>query len=334
MTQPLRGPHGADRHGVARPVDGPDLARRIADGTVMFELVDEDLDERRDAIRDWGMLLRPGYPAPRHWALVDSAIRNADNILTAATGSEDPTRGGPWWCQLALDTYHVLQTQGAYAHIPETPSGVCLADSAAVRTWLAAPTPGGPAQLTVGDVLDLTADFTGEASLSTAAVDRLLATAQEAGVFGVADHRIELHLRYATGNVGAALALVTRPVFGYLVDLDEPPGRPAQPHTRLDLGPASASARVQISDLLPTGVTGTDAAVTLLTRAADLITTALAPSAYRAAAHALADPVTEQPVPARARRAAPFPPLHLAPTPSAAATTSAADPPPGRRSRR
>ena len=200
MTRPLRGAHVADRHGVARLADDPDLARRIADVTVMFELVDEDPDERRDATRDFGALLWPAYPAPRHWALVDSAIHNADNILAAAPGTEDPIRGGDWWCRLAADTYHVLKTEGAYAHIPETQSGVCLADPASVRTWLAAPTPGGRLELTVGDVLDLTAEFTGEASLSAAAVDRLLATAQDAGVFGVADHRIELHLLYPTGG--------------------------------------------------------------------------------------------------------------------------------------
>ena len=314
MTRPLRGAHVADRHGAARLANDPDLARRIAEGTLTIELVDEDPDERRDATRDFGALLWPGYPAPRHWALVDSAIRNADNILAAAPGAGDPIRGGDWWCRLAADTYHVLNTEGAYAHIPDTPPGVCLADPAAVRTWLAAPTPGGRLELTVGDVLDLTADFTGEASLSAAAVDRLLATAQDAGVFGLAEHRIELHLLHPGGDGRGGLALVTRPVFGYLVDLDSP-GAPAQPRTQLDLGPGWPTVPVHLNDLLPSGVTGADAAVTLLTRAADLVTAALPAPAYPPAAHTVTNHATEQPVPAAARRATPFPPLHLQPTP-------------------
>lgn len=338
MTGPLHGHVARNRDvrpaGSVDPND-PDLAQHIADDLVMFELVDDAPDDGRDAIVDWAQIFSAGHLSPRNWAFIASAIHSADNHLTHTADMADAVRGDERWCRLAADTYHVLRINGAYAHIPPAEPERCLAERSTIETWLDAPAPGRPYASTVADVLGLVGDFTREPHVSTAAVDRVLSDAQDAGVFGVPDHRVELHHLFPSTVSPAGLVLVTRPIYGYLFDHGDDPDAPPRAPTYFDLGPGRPSGRVEISDLLPGQVAGVDAAVMLLTRAAELVNAPLHPhsrdvatKAERVAGHSVQDATSA----GSEGRAMPFVPLRLDPTPSnaAAAPNPAIQPRPSR----
>jgi hypothetical protein len=252
-------------------MDGPALAADIAADRIRFEPVGSPPRNHVDLARDWQEVLTTFRPSSRHWARVASAIHNADNLLAGDDGSQD-VRGGRRWRALAVDGFAYLHQQGVYRHVADVVPDQCLADEAAIRTWLRAPLAHTPPR-TVVDGLD-PADNLGEpAHIRAALVDQLLAAAQVAGVFGLPGQLIELVHTPPITDRPNGLWLATRQLHGQ-VAIDQA-GEALM--MELDYGAAQPACPVELGGLLAGQGIGVERAVALLTGVADAINAALDP---------------------------------------------------------
>jgi hypothetical protein len=186
-------------------------------------------------------------------ACVAAATRQTDRVWIAlhsgklgrpATGV--PPRSAAWY-RLALSQYEVLRTTGAYRHLAQVRTWACAAAEPVIAAWLNGPTDDGTVaeRLGVEDQVHLINDDTQIAYLST-----LLNAAQDAAVFGVPGHRVEL-VRTATDPEHG-------PAVRVLVDTPS--------------GPAMASEPLQLAVLIDPAAAGVEAATAALRRVADITT--------------------------------------------------------------
>lgn len=266
MSQPIDPSPFSQRVAAAGPpgrrdIDWPDLTDA---GILTIELIDDE-PRIRDAEADWADLLHHDPPSSRHWRIVAAAIRNTDSVLAA---QHPPTaRGMRRWYELACDSYQFFASLDPQPQQPDSTTEGCHSDPDATLTWLSAPSPG-PTPATVADRLGIATQFAYPARADRHALQRLLAAAQDAGVFGIP------HRRLLTSPAGpGGLWLVEHPILSRHTDNPEP-GRPRR--VQLDLGPGRPLTRVDVRDLVSGPAVGLHAAVTALDRAAQIVNAALA----------------------------------------------------------
>jgi hypothetical protein len=200
-------------------------------------------------------------------ACVAAASRQADRIWIAMHSGRltvsKPTATVPArnadWHRLALSGYEVLRESGAYAHLAQVRPWACAAAEPILAAWLHGPTPSQPGdegatdapaatvaqRLGVGDAIHLINGDTQAAHLSA-----LLDAAQDAAVFGIPGHRVEL----VTANRAHPVETVVRVV------------------VEMPSGAALASEPLELGILVDAEATGVDAATAALRRVADVAT--------------------------------------------------------------
>jgi hypothetical protein len=156
-----------------------------------------------------------GSHTPRQWAVIVDAIRTADTAEHNRLG-EPIVRGGEDWCRLAIVALEKPPTANGTDQLPDRLNNRCLVESSLLRGWLNAPAAHGDD--TVADRLDLVGWARGDRELMQLSLHRLLNASQDAGLFGMVRHRLELyrvadidagldaHLLIARPDVGAGLA--------------------------------------------------------------------------------------------------------------------------------
>jgi hypothetical protein len=170
----------------------------------------------------------------RLWVLVhDGSLAGAVDVI--------PPRDGQW-CRLALSTYDHLLSASAYAQLAHARPYTCAAVDTAIDAWLrstADAAPGDAPAATVAEHLGITDSTATEPGrwLST-----VVNAAQDARVFGVANHRIDILLGPGADATRTVRVLV------------EPPH-----------GPVLASPPVSLADLAGPHTAGIGSAVAALT---------------------------------------------------------------------
>jgi len=166
-----------------------------------------------------------------------------------------PNRNADWH-RLALSAYEVLRASAAYGHLARLRPLSCSAAEPVLAEWLSSPAPPRPGEpnnptqtvaqlLGVDDAVHRINGDTVAAHLST-----LVSAAQDAAVFGIPRHRVELVTAPGTHDAGTVVRV--------LVDT---------PH-----GLALASEPMQLQVLIDPDATGIDAATAALRRVADVAT--------------------------------------------------------------
>ena len=165
----------------------------------------------------WAELIESPH-TPAEWAVIGEAIRIADARARVHTDFGEPVvRGDEDWCQYVfaeLDTA-AATTNPYQAPGPSNLPAHCWADPALIRAWLNAPNAYSDEVVeTVADTLDLVT--WGQASDGAAhrAADTVLSAAQDAGVFGLAGHRVECHRIVDPNGFDVGHLLVARPPIG------------------------------------------------------------------------------------------------------------------------
>jgi hypothetical protein len=228
-----------------------------------------------DAISRWGLIVQgSGRYHPSHtrqdWAQIADATRNADARLRHATPHADahaPTmRGDDAWCQIACETYTRLHDAAAYGHRRPGGEPVCYADEDIIRAWLDAPwVPVDERLPTMLHAHGLDLRFDPDRQPAAASVTMLVSQAQDAGVFGIPDHRINLWRYFGDGTFPEHTYRVTvRPPDGpgitsSLIGADELPS-PGRDPVAVIVGVLQGVADVA-NELLNASSTGQAAAV-------------------------------------------------------------------------
>lgn len=165
-------------------------------------------------------------------------------------------RGGYAWCQRAADTHQWL---GLTDDSDPTPAQTyqCRADPDVITVWLTTPGMYGhdPA-VTVADVLEVAGQFDGTDVIAYPALQDLLIEAQDAGVWGVPDHRVNVHYVIDRDEQFDGFLLVTRP--------------------QANTGRGLASGLLSDHDLADTHLTGVEAATDVLVNAATVVNASIA----------------------------------------------------------
>jgi hypothetical protein len=206
------------------------------------------------ADREW-RALRDAAADEQQRACLTAAARQADRVwillhngeLGPATDVLPPR--SLQWHRLALAFHGVLGDSDAYAHLAHTRPRACAAAEPVIAQWLNSRDPQDQAEdgtvatrLGIGDAFHRVNTDTQVAYLST-----LVTAAQEAGVFGVPDHWVDIVM--AAGSEGLVRAVVDGPD-----------------------GPALASATISLTELIGTTGDGIVAATAALHRIAEIIT--------------------------------------------------------------
>ncbi|MDT5027810.1 MAG: hypothetical protein QOE61_4236, partial [Micromonosporaceae bacterium] len=159
-------------------------------------------------------------------------------------------RGDAAWCQMACDTYTMLRDAGAYWHMRPGSEPVCYADGHIIRAWLDAPwVPVGDQPQTMLHAHGLDLRFDPDRQPEAASVTMLISQAQDAGVFGIPDHRVNLWRYFGDGTFPEhTYSLTARP-----------------PH-----GPGIISSLIGADEVLSPGRDPVDAIVGVLQRVASL----------------------------------------------------------------
>jgi hypothetical protein len=203
-------------------------------------------------IRRWYDIAYATGQTPQKRAWVRTAIQQADQA-TADAAARD---GGPaigrdgGWFRRAVEVYERLRASGQQNRpAPGPPATVpaprCAADPETIRAWLASASAERPEE-TVAESLGIYEDFHVGSDLLSGQMDGLIYAAQEAGVFGVPGHQVELWHVADNEHI----------VDGHLLTIDRPDG------ARL------ASHHLEPADLVDPHQRGIDAAVSVLDRAA------------------------------------------------------------------
>jgi hypothetical protein len=196
----------------------------------------------------WAVLTTTPH-SPRGWGGIAEAVRIADAVPRDAFG-DTIIRGGEDWCRLAITALESPQIAARSKHHPATLPDRCLADADLLRAWLNAPHAyADPVVATNADALSLV-DWA-EASEDSAhrAVDNVLTAAQDVGVYGVSDFRIELHRLIDADSMDIGHLVVLRP----------------------DFGPGLASAPLPLGELVPGQRAKVAGAVSVLTAIATIV---------------------------------------------------------------
>jgi hypothetical protein len=214
-----------------------------------------DLESVRDeAVTRWEAILRATDRTPAEQARVQAAYELADATLHAAVRDRVPTRfadparqafhNDRTWHRIALMWHQVLTDTQAFARARGSDATACRFDPTAARAWLTGPHPDGDGS--VADVLGIGDDFDLSGFHKWPRITQLIAAAQTANVFGVADHTVSvLHLAGDHGYVDRHRITLTTPHHGVLCSDD-----------------------LDTADLLTDHLSGVDAAVHLLEQAA------------------------------------------------------------------
>jgi hypothetical protein len=257
-------------------------------------------DRTTDATRAWAALRQRAHTDEER-ACIAAATRQADRVWISLHGGtlgpktpSVPLRNAAWH-RLALSQFELLRESGAYGHLAQLRPFVCAAVEPVIAAWLNSPasdvteptsdSPGAPETIAdhyhVGDAVNRINGDTQLSHLST-----LLNAAQDAGVFGVPRHRVEL--------VAAAGHRVAGTVARVVVDTPS--------------GLALASEPLELGALIHGDATGVDGATAALRRVAAIATSLFA-------AHARAVWESPPPIPAVDRGSTPigraFPELAL-----------------------
>ncbi len=175
------------------------------------------------------------------------ATQPADPIDDAA---QDAPRRDATWYRIALAAYTHLHHTGAFSHLDNPPPPApqpCTADDDTIRAWLTSPSmlPGFE-DLTVADSWGITHDFDLDDPDLMTRIPILITQAQHAGVFGVPEHTIDAYPVGVDDNY----------VDAHLITLRTPTGA------------ILASDPIVPDHLLDDGLTGIDAAISILANAA------------------------------------------------------------------
>jgi hypothetical protein len=225
-------------------------------------------DRTTNATRAWAALRKHAHTDEER-ACIAAATRQADRVWIALHGGtlgpktpSVPARNAAWH-RVALSEFELLRESGAYGHLAQLRPLVCAAVEAAIAAWLNSPAsdtadPASDsvrAEKTVADrygVGDAVNRINGDTQLSH--LSTLLNAAQDAGVFGVPRHRVEL--------VAAAGHRVAGTVARVVVDTPS--------------GLALASEPLEMGVLIDGDATGVDGATAALRRVAEIATSLFA----------------------------------------------------------
>jgi hypothetical protein len=214
----------------------------------------------------------------QEWAQIAEAIRTAD------LAHHNGIRGDDAWCTIAVDTFTRLQDAGAYPELQPGDTPRWPADEHLIRSWLGAPIiPADARQDTILTASGWQHALHPRRRIDPADLTLLVDLAQDAGVVGEPQRKVSL-LRWVQNGVfsdDSFLVLVWRPG-----------------------GPALSSGPVPLAQLIGTGPTATDRAVSVLTGVATVANHLLAaappdPAPIADLSHVLsvANAVHEQPLP-------------------------------------
>jgi hypothetical protein len=223
-------------------------------------------DPTTNATRAWAALRQRAHTDEER-ACIAAATHQADRVWIAlhsgTLGPKAPTMPSrnAAWHRVALSEFELLRESGAYGHLAQLRPWACAAVEPVIAAWLNSPAPvdsadptsaadAGPS-VTVADrygVGEAVNRINGDTQLSH--LSTLLNAAQDAGVFGVPQHRVEL--------VAAAGHRVAGTVARVVVDT---PG-----------GLALASEPLELAVLIDSDATGVDGATAALRRVADIAT--------------------------------------------------------------
>jgi hypothetical protein len=119
-------------------------------------------------------------------------------------------RGDAYWCHVAVDTYRMLDAAGAYWHMTPGERSECYADDDLIRAWLDAPwVPPGDEPQTMLQAGGLDVEFEAGRLPDPASMTILVGLAQDAGVFGIPQHRVNLWRYFGDGTMPAHTFTVT-----------------------------------------------------------------------------------------------------------------------------
>jgi hypothetical protein len=157
----------------------------------------------------WGHIFYgTGEYHPSHsrqeWKQIADAIRSADRVHAAATlvvTDPAPVRGDDAWCQIAINMYTWLHSADAHRQSPDDEPR-CFADENLVRAWLDAPwVPPDAEAETVAQMTGYDVQFEQGRLPDPSTITMLVDTAQDAGVFGIPRHRINLWRFFGDGTL-------------------------------------------------------------------------------------------------------------------------------------
>jgi hypothetical protein len=166
-----------------------------------------------DATSRWSLIIRgSGQDSPRHtrqgWSWIADAIRSADRVINDAAKDRagrvaaSAIRGDTSWCRAAVAAYDSVRAANAYGHPEPAAQGECYADEHIIRAWLDGPwVPVGDRLQTVAQVTGSDVEFRPGRLPDAAAVTTLVGLAQDAGVFGIPDHRVSLWRFFGDGSL-------------------------------------------------------------------------------------------------------------------------------------
>jgi len=244
-------------------------------------------------IRRWYDVEYATSLTPQQRAWVRTAVQAADQASeqAAARDGAPVTRRDGAWFRRAVEVYERLRASGAPHHPDSGPARTgpghqpeqrCAADPETLRAWLGSPAAEQPEE-SVAESLGIYEDFSIDSDQLSGQMDGLLYAAQQAGVFGVPGHQVELW--HVADN--------DHRVDGHLLTVDRPDG------ARL------ASYHLEPVDLIDPQQRGIGAALSVLDRAAVVIDQVLArtpavPAAPAGPTHVAAASFAAAPAPAAA----------------------------------
>jgi len=205
----------------------------------------------------WYTTLREQRGDQHRWPLAMAAQAIADATIAHLNANHGPGAGtvtttDPVWSVIAYETYQQLVVHEDTAHprftLDQPPP--CRLDRDELHAWLTRPGPGGA---TVAHLLQIDGTFTTDNPNLGDRLSRLVGEAQEAGVFGVPEHGIEV---WQLADAA--------PVTGYLISVQPPHG------------PELVDGAIAAQTLLGYNATGVPGALNALTTIAQRTDTVLA----------------------------------------------------------
>jgi hypothetical protein len=194
--------------------------------------------------------------ADRVWIALHTGRLSVDVPATTV-----PARNADWY-RLALSAYDVMHDAGAYRHLGHLQPRACAAAQPILEAWLNGPAPSHADRQGPHGVPETVAESLGvghavhhiNAETHIAHLSTVVNAAQDAGVFGLPDHFVDLVTSPASSSTTPALRVV----------VDAPSGA------------AYASEPIELDTLLSPNRSGVEAITTALRRVADAATEALA----------------------------------------------------------
>jgi hypothetical protein len=247
---------------------------------------------RPDAVGRWAALVNDPDLTVTQRGLMIAAQHQTDRAWSMAAHGQLPDISADAWCQFALSTYEYLRDTGAYAHLSASHPPQCTVRADDLAAWLASPANADRETVAEAYAVDDTFHLGGGDIADR--IQELVTRAQSEHILYAPDHHVQL---WQVADEG------------FLITVDPPHG------------PRLGSHHVSARHLLPHGLSGHDAAITVLTETAvhvNIVLNEQAAQLQAARASATNPAVTDSHQPNRSLRAFRAPAVAATDTPAPA----------------